>query len=150
MPLETVTGMLVSGALVNGPVGQIERSSRLNRSSSSTTSAGLGGALSTVTVTSAESFELPARSYARARRLCAPLVTVVVFQAMAYGLVAACPATTPSTSRSTRASARSSAAATSTPTVPATVAFAFGATIDAVGGVTSTVDAGHAYSAMIP
>src|SRR5439155_5437896 len=49
----------------------------------------VGGALSTVTLTAAEVAVFPAASRATAVRVCAALVTVVVFQETAYGAVVA-------------------------------------------------------------
>jgi len=97
-----------------------------------------GAELLTVTVTPALVVELFDVSVAIARRVCDPLLVVVVFQEKEYGaVVSRPPAFTPSSWNCTLATPTLSEAVAVTLTVPETVAAFAGAVMDTVGGVVS-------------
>src|SRR5262245_37076249 len=97
-----------------------------------------GGALLTVTVTTAEVVLLPAASRAEAVRVCVPFPTVPVFQETEYGaLVSSAPSATPSRKNCTPATPTLSEALADTVTVPDTVAPFAGEVMLAEGGVVS-------------
>ena len=93
--------------------------------------------LLTVTETLVEVVLLPAASRALAVRTCVPLVTVVVFQEIEYGVaVSSIPRFTPSSRNCTPTTATLSVALAETVTVP-TTAPTLGDVIATVGGVVS-------------
>src|SRR4051794_30976967 len=113
---------------------------------------GVGGALLTVTPTSAAEPVLPAVSRTTAERECAPAVAVVVSHATVYGAaVSSAPRFAPSSLNCTPATpVPASAALADTSTEPVTVDPAAGAVRDAVGAVASIVQAAVAARPVLP
>ena len=96
--------------------------------------------LLTVTVTLALVVLFPAASFAIARKVCGPLLDVVVFHETEYGAaVSRAPKLAPSSWNCTLATPTLSLAFAVTETVPLTVAPFAGAVIETVGGVVSVV-----------
>src|SRR5439155_23224986 len=101
-----------------------------------TTAERVGGALSTVTPTTAEVAVLPAASRAWADKLCTPLATRVVSQEIVKGsLVTSARRVFPSSKNCTPTTPTLSDALAETVVLPMTVAPVAGAVIATVGGV---------------
>src|SRR5438094_1120134 len=100
----------------------------------------VGGALSTVTLTTAEVAVFPAASRATAVRVWAPLVVVVLINETEYGTaVTSAPRLAPSRLNWTPPTPTLSVALAATVIVPTTEAPAMGAVSETVGGALSTV-----------
>ena len=113
----------------------------------------VGGALSTVTLTTAEVAVFPAASRATALRVWMPLLAMVVFHDREYGAaVTSSPRLASSSLNCTPTTPTLSAAVAETVTVPATGEAAAGAVIATVGGVVSlkTVTLTPAEVAVLP
>src|SRR5437762_1743429 len=111
----------------------------------------VGGALSTVTLTTAEVAVFPAASRATALRLWMPLLAMVVFHERGYGAaVTSAPRLTPSSLNCTPTTPTLSVALTETVIVPVTVEPAAGALIETVGGALSTATLTAAEVAVFP